>query len=819
MPFSRRRSAVSLLVRVRRARRSALTAVVFSASACLAAHGVVVRGRLTDQLGKPVPGGQIRLIRAGQLAAMAYAGPDGTFELRTADSGRFTLLGSAGGFLPFVGEEFYGGTTDVLDQNVVLSGNTIHEQVSVTATGLPTPLPQLTAPVTLFDQGALATRIGVVEELRQSPGAFVVQQGQYGSISSLFVRGGQSAGNKVLIDGVPANDVGGVFDYGTVQSTGIANVELYRGPDSVLYGSDAEASAVSITTPRGGGHPVLNYSGDAGNLHTYRNEVSAGAGFGKFDAFVAASRFDSSNALPNDRVHLLTEAANVGYEVLPQTFLRGTIRNSRGVQGVPGAYDFFGLTQPARQDDNDLFAQGTLENTTSDAWHNLVRYGIARKLETARYFGYVGTQIPVFGYPEYFGNTVTIRGANGYSATGQASMFHADDSLRSNRDELYFQSDKPFTQHLTGLFGFRYENERGDAIIPSYFESYSTQRTNFEYTMELQGDAWHRVFYTVGGAVIKNHLFGLEGVPRIGLAYAPVSPGQGLRGTRLRANFAKGIHEPALQDEHTSLYAELTAAGDTADIAKYNVRPLMATRSRTYDIGVDQNLLGDRLVLKLGYFHNQFDHQFDYIDSNTLRVNFGLGSAAAQVYGAEANTLAYLAQGIETELQARVKQHLFFRGGYTYLDARVERSFSTDAAYGGLSTTNPNLPNVAIGSTYPLVGARPFRRPPHTGFIAANYTHPKFTVSLKGSLASRSDDSTFLSYSDINGDNTLLLPNRNLDFGYVNLDLGATYQWKPRVSFFTQLDNLLNDQHIGPIGYPGLPFTVRAGVKARLGGD
>ena len=68
---------------------------------------------------------------------------------------------------------------------------------------------------------------------------------------SLFVRGGPSDGNKVLIDGVPAEDVGGSFDYGTVSSTGIGSIELYRGPNSALYGTDSQASVVNIATPRG----------------------------------------------------------------------------------------------------------------------------------------------------------------------------------------------------------------------------------------------------------------------------------------------------------------------------------------------------------------------------------------------------------------------------------------------------------------------------------------------------------------------------------------------------------------------------------------
>jgi iron complex outermembrane receptor protein/vitamin B12 transporter len=63
----------------------------------------------------------------------------------------------------------------------------------------------------------------------------------------------------------------------------------------------------------------------------------------------------------------------------------------------------------------------------------------------------------------------------------------------------------------------------------------------------------------------------------------------------------------------------------------------------------------------------------------------------------------------------------------------------------------------------------------------------------------------------------LLLPNLNLDYGYAKLDFNAVFTATRYVTIFTQLDNLLGQQHIGPIGYPGLPFTVRAGMKIRIG--
>ena len=185
--------------------------------------------------------------------------------------------------------------------------------------------------------------------------------------------------------------------------------------------------------------------------------------------------------------------------------------------------------------------------------------------------------------------------------------------MASNRDELTYQSDYSFARYLSALFGFRYENERGSYVEPApYAENEQTQRTNFDYTLQLQGEIKSRVFYSAGGGIEKDHLYGITGAPRLGLSYVPFFPGaKWFRGTLLRANVATGVEGPSLGIQFASLYTQLQEAGDTADIAKYHVTPAGPERSRTYDLGVDQNIRGEKLVLKLGYFRNTFNHQLD----------------------------------------------------------------------------------------------------------------------------------------------------------------------------------------------------------------
>jgi iron complex outermembrane receptor protein/vitamin B12 transporter len=147
----------------------------------------------------------------------------------------------------------------------------------------------------------------------------------------------------------------------------------------------------------------------------------------------------------------------------------------------------------------------------------------------------------------------------------------------------------------------------------------------------------------------------------------------------------------------------------------------------------------------------------------------------------------------------------------------VQRSFSSDneALTGGYAPTFNGIP---IGSISPLKGARPFRRAPHTGFLTASYSQKKLTASFTAAFASRSDDSDFLVGYDLNGGNSLLLPNRNLDYGYAKIDLGASYKLLSWLNVYEQMENLTNSSHIAPIGYPSLPYSVRTGLRIEWGG-
>ncbi len=343
----------------------------------------------------------------------------------------------------------------------------------------------------------------------------------------------------------------------------------------------------------------------------------------------------------------------------------------------------------------------------------------------------------------------------------------------------------------------------------------------------VHGDFKNRFYYSLGGSLEHYSLFGVQTQPRVGVSYYVLRPRSGVfSGTRVLFNYGESDREPTLPEQDESLYAFLQQYNPSS-IAQLHIGQLAAPQARTYEGGAEQAFLSDHVIFRASYFHNEFGKQIEYVGLDLipeLLPNLTQAQQAALeatlqsnfAYELTINSEAYRAQGIESTVESGIGRSIFLRGGYTYLDAVVQRSFTNDDAF--LLGPIPTFPNgIPIGPYSPLEGARPFRRAPHTGFFTATYAGKRITGSFTSAFASRSDDSTYLEGEDANGGNSLLLPNRNLDFGYAKLDIGASYQVFSWLDVYGQAENLLDDQHIAPIGYPSLPFNFRAGLRLRWG--
>jgi vitamin B12 transporter len=789
---------------------AALTSSVF------AQQKKILNGAVHDPLGALVSSASVDLLQGDVIVASTRTGSDGMFHLEVPASERYRVRVSAPSFETTTTSLVYVNGSNKTDLEITLATRTLTQQITVTANGTPLPEAQTGASVTVIPEDEFRYMPEVQDPLRLVPGLQVTQTGQMGGSSGLSIRGGGTDANKVLIDGVPANTIGGGVEFANLATVGIDSIEVLREPNSALYGSDALSGVVSLTSKHASTPlPLFTYAGDAGNLGTYRNEVTAGSVYRQFDMYSAFARIDTRNNIPNSQFHNATYSGNFGWTPNAANDLRFTVRHVIVSGGQPNAIAFYGIPDDAQQKEQDNYYNAVWNNQATPNWHNQIRYGGLRQNGQFNSFGATGIYDPNFQI--WDGAPVTITGANGYSVHGQAAFQFSGDPSQfltpASRDFVYAQTDYRVSSHFLALGAFKYENESGSSGYAGSSPQ-TIQRGNYSYTVQLSGDFRNRLFYNLGTGLEDNGLFGFAATPRASLAYYLVRPsGSGFfSGTKLHGSFGKGIKEPSIFQQSNSLYGTLlTVPNGNQLIGQYSIAPLGPENSRTFDAGLDQQILNGRGRIGITYFHNQFTNGAQNVPQSSLG-QFGVpaGLLAQFPFGAYLNGAAFRSMGVELETEYKVTRHLFARGGYTYTDAVVQQSVAT-AAQG------TSFPLIAIGAYAPLVGARPFRVAPHTGYFGVNYTQSKFYASLTGTVVGKRDDSDFLSDSTFG--NSLLLPNRNLLGAYQRVELGGGYQMTTRLNIYANVQNLLSEHYFEAFGYPALPLTFRTGIKLNFGGE
>ena len=217
----------------------------------------------------------------------------------------------------------------------------------------------------------------------------------------------------------------------------------------------------------------------------------------------------------------------------------------------------------------------------------------------------------------------------------------------------------------------------------------------------------------------------------------------------------------------------------------------------------------------LSYFNNEFFDLVEFVSRNQLPA-FGVPPDVVAIIGSGAyvNSQSFKAQGIELSGDARFGE-LRLAGSYTYLDAEVTESLS--------SSVSPLF--------NPLVSGRADRRlharwlasgrsggPAHTGNLLVSYVRGRAAGAVSAYFAGKADDSTFLVFADENFGNSLLLPNRDLNFGYAKVDLSGSVRILPRVKWFATLENLFGVDYQPVFGFPALPLNIRTGIVFQFGG-
>jgi vitamin B12 transporter len=774
-----------------------------------------VSGTVLDPLGARVPSAAVTLVRDGRTVAETQSDEAGRFALASVDAGRYQLQVTAPGFEPQTTRAFFaaGGRRLVVDVPLQIG---LRQEVVVSAAAVEAPASQIAAPVTVIDHEILDDlgKPAVHEALRLVPGVHVAQIGGRGGATSLFVRGGAANFNKVLVDGVPVNDLGGGFNYADLTTTGVERVEALRDANSVLYGSDAMAGVISVTTQRGQTRtPELSATAEAGTLGTHREEATLGGTARRFDYFGAYSHLATDNDAPNNAYTNDTVAGRIGWAVGSRSDVSATFRHGSRDYGVPNAVDLYGIADDATQSGRSTYVGVIAQSQLTRAWQGVLR--LASFDDHSEYVNPSPTGEPFdpFGFgPSYLGNTVTIHGANGTTATGRAILDYSGTYPQrfpsdAKRQAASAQTTYQVASALALSAGGRLEHEKGSSGTSS-----STERDNYGSFVEVRATV-RRLFATGGLGYDHNEVFGSAWTPRLSAAFYLREPSAtGVLGdTKLIFNAGRGIKAPTLAQETSSLFTLLAAVPSVTT----PVSPIGPERSRGLDGGVEQGLWRGQVRLRASYFDSRYSDLIEFL-SKTALTRLGVPSevAAATAFGAYVNASSYRARGVETSAEARLGSFRIM-ASYTYLDAKVSQSFSSSAL---APVENPAYPGIAIGAFGPLVGAQPFRRPAHTGSLFMTYTRGPAQVSAAGDFAGKADDSTFL--SDASFGNSLLLPNHDLNGGYQKIDVNGAYRLaQSRVKLYVSVENVL-DQHYTPaFGFAALPRTVRVGVTGTLGGD
>src|SRR5688572_12384205 len=567
--------------------------------ACLApsvsgAQDRPISGTVQDPLGGRVAGATVSLLADGRQAAEAKTGSDGTFTLQNVPAGRYQVVVTAPGFDAQTSEPAFFGPGGRTTVDVTLQVGVLQQAVVVTAGADAVPQSQTGAPITVIDETILdaLNKADVLEALRLVPGSQIVQTGARGGPTSFFIRGGNSNFNKVLFDGIPVNDIGGGFDFGQVATAGVERLEVLRQTNSVMYGSDALAGVVNITTKRGRTQiPELEYSLDGGNLGTLSTAISVGGAANRFDYFSSYSRFDTDNDVPNNDYENGTYAGRFGVALGRGTDVSASIRRVDSEFGSPNSFSFFQVADDSTQTKDQTYFTTSARSQWSDRLQSSVRFGWTDERSLFVNPTPSGTPYDPFGFgANYLGQSVRVTGANGYSVTGRAILD----------------------------FGGTY---------PSSSPSRTGRRT-------IAGDTTFQVHPSLaisGGA--RNEVFESAVTPRLSVAaYLRQPTTSGLGDTKVTLNAGTGIKAPSVFQEQNSLFALVQGTPVAGQ-----VEPIGPERSKSFDIGVEQGFWGGNARARVAYFHNTFEHLLDFLGRTQL-VRAGVPGDC----GAETGCGAYL---------------------------------------------------------------------------------------------------------------------------------------------------------------------------------
>jgi outer membrane cobalamin receptor len=528
--------------------------------------------------------------------------------------------------------------------------------------------------------------VSAIDAVRFLPGAAVAVNGRRGGLASLFVRGGESRYNKVIVDGVTINDIGGTFDFGVVPLDQVQRLELVRGAGSTLYGSDAMTSVVETWSRNGSTRvPELQFGASGGTFGTADGFASLAGAVGRFDYNFFADEFHTQGQGVNDAYFNALQGGNLGVKLSPWAQFRLRARHSNSRTGVQSFWNFNGQPlippdsdQRARQ--NNFLASGELLLTAPARWqHRITGFEYNHRRENVNELS-DPSRVSTFGF----------------SIDTPFSSF-----LNQNRSGVEYQGEYWARDWTRTTFGYRFEVQNafvGDRSSPPQEHALRRNQAVYGQQVLILGRAT-----LIGGLRLEhNGSFGNKAVPRITASLLALRGGDVFSGTRLRFAFGTGIKEPRLEESF--------GLGGFGTIPNPDLKP---EETRSFEAGFQQGLFGNRASLIATYFHNLF--------RNRISFSFDPETFTSQYLNLE----EALAHGTELELRAQPWRRLTMIAAYTYTSTQI------------LETPPAFDPLLEAGS--PLL-----RRPRHSGSLLMTYSHTRWGASLGVTLVGRRPDSDFL---------------------------------------------------------------------------
>lgn len=716
-------------------------------------------GTVTSGDGRPVP--DARLVLEGPTGPVATTRSDraGTYLLDAPD-GEYVLRIVADGFTAPAQKVQLAGESATADIRVDVAA--LPESVVVTAGLTPVTRSGTGASLTVLDQTELKTRQleSSVDALRSVPGLTVLRSGGRGAVTSLFPRGGDSDFTLVLVDGIRLNDMGGSFDAAHLPLFDLDRIEVVRGPQSALYGTDAVGGVVQLVTRRGGPFTAGGLF-EAGAFGTWRANGTANGTTGRLrwggglerlssDGFTGTAP-GTGETVSNDDYTRTDATASLGYQG-DRLLMTGLFRVGDNTRGVPGPYGsdpndtYAGVDRVSRNDNRTLAAGASATWRLRPSAQVRGAFTFADRDST-----YLSVYTP---------DTPTASGNRLYSGRGSLDLawlgvaWTAGGEYQRERAQSAFftglqNQEIPVQRSQIGAFG-EGRFERGRFALQAGVRYERVVRDALEGNRSVFSP---RPAFAASTTDVVN--------PRVSASYRLL--GGDSTWLRLRANFGTGMRAPG-----------------AFEIAFTDNPGLKPERTRSLDGGLETGWLGGRLIVDAVYFRNEYD---DLI----VTVSRVAGTTS---YRSD-NISNALAHGVEGTVSVRPASFLTVRGGLVVQKTEILANDGRPLAPAPFKVGDPLL-----------------RRPELAGFvdalIVAGRTSGFVRVDNRGDT--RDIDPSF-------GAGAGIFTNP----GYVTVDAGASFRVLERVEVFGRALNLLDTDYEEIFGFPALGRSVMVGVRVATG--